>query len=100
MITVEYEKPLRVDSIVIFHVNTYTLTATVKVSLLLGNTPYYLYFGENHQFYIKILTDYYEDSLFNVFGRIISEMYNAAWPHTTLKDLEKILDNISIFDEF
>lgn len=100
MIKIKYEKPLKRLDKVIFYVNDITLTATVYSSYAFASISYYLYFDNGHSRAVDILTNYFKDSLFNVFEQIAPLIYDSPWPHSTRKNLEKILDNISIFDEF
>lgn len=100
MIEVVYEKPLKEGSQIIFYIDNNILTATVCDSYFIRDN-YFLCFNNGHECSINILVSYFKDSLYNIFKPIVtSALTNAMWPYSTLEDLEKILDNISIFDEF
>ena len=96
MIRIEYEKPLKEGSQVTFYVDDNILTATVYNSYFIDGS-YYLYFNNNHIINVNILECYFGDKLYNIFKPIVSF---TIWPYTTLEGLERILNFISIFDEF
>lgn len=100
MIKVVYKKPLKESSQITFYIDNNILTATVCDSYLIRDN-YFLYFNNGHEYSVNILVRYFNDSLYNIFEPIVtSALTNAIWPYSTLEDLEKILDNFSIFEEF